>query len=142
MSALVGEKEVCRNHLAGRCTLGNFPKGKSHSPPTAPPRTKTPYLKCVTFKKSDEKYPPPAKIPFRLTVSHEHRAAVSPPRGRQTEKNPLGWSNVLLHTLETAPQDAWASYFTLQDGTEHRAHINMIRTSSISSAITTTGGTI
>ena len=148
MSAFVGEKEICRNHLAGRCTLGNLctrshepPKGKG--PPAAPPGTKAPYQKGGKFKKSDEKHPS-RKMPYPLTVTREHRASVGPPRGRQTEKNPLGWSNaqmnVLQHAQETAPQDAWsagnAAYFTPQDGTQHRAHFNMLRTSSSSSSAT------
>ena len=32
MSAFVGEKEICRNYLAGRCTLGNLCT-RSHEPP-------------------------------------------------------------------------------------------------------------
>jgi hypothetical protein len=50
MAALVGEKEICRNNLAGRCNLGDkcprsheVPKGKGPSP--TPPGTKTPYPK-------------------------------------------------------------------------------------------------
>jgi hypothetical protein len=61
MAALVGKKEICRTNLAGRCNLGNkcprsheVPKGKS--PHSAPPATKTPYLKSGKFKKSNEKH--------------------------------------------------------------------------------------
>ena len=148
MAALVGEKEICRNNLAGRCNLGDkctrsheVPKGKGPSP--TPPGTKTPYPKSDKFKKSDEKHPR-AKMPFPITVTREHRAAVGPPRGRQTTDNPLGWSkaqmNVLQHAQETAPQDAWASgnaaYFSAQESPQHRAHFNMLKTSSSSQALT------
>ena len=144
MAALVGEKEICRNNLAGRCNLGDkcprsheVPKGKGPSP--APPGTKTPYPKSDKFKKSDERHPR-AKMPFPITVTREHRAAVGPPRGRQTTDNPLGWSkaqmNVLQHAQDTAPQDAWASgnaaYFAAQESPQHRAHFNMLRNSSSS----------
>jgi hypothetical protein len=94
MAALVGEKEICRNNLAGRRNLGDkcpgsheVPKGKGPSP--APPGAKTPYPKSDKFKKSDERHPR-AKMPFQITVTREHRAAVGPPRGRQTTDNPLG----------------------------------------------------
>jgi hypothetical protein len=105
--------------------------------------TKTPYPKSDKFKKSDERHPR-AKMPFPITVTREHRAAVGPPRGRQTTDNPLAWSkaqmNVLQHAQETAPQDAWASgnaaYFAAQ--AQHRAHFNMLKTSSSSQAITYT----
>jgi hypothetical protein len=103
MAALVGEKEICRNNLAGRRNLGDkcprsheVPKGKS--PHSAPPATKTPYLKSGKFKKSDENHPR-SKIPFPVTVTREHRAAVGPPRGRQTDKNPLGWSKAQMNVL-------------------------------------------
>jgi hypothetical protein len=46
--------------------------------------------------------------------------------------------NVRQHAQETKPQDAWsagnAAYFTPQDGTQHRAHFNMTRTSLSSSS--------
>jgi hypothetical protein len=147
MAALVGEKEICRNNLAGRCNLEDkrprsheVPKGKGPSP--APPGTKTPNPKSDKFK-SDERHLR-AKMPFPITVTREHRAAVGPPRGRQTTDNPLGWSkaqmNVYLHAQETAPQDAWASgnaaYFSAQESPQYRAHFNMLKTSSSSQAIT------
>jgi hypothetical protein len=89
---------------------------------------------------------PRAKMPFPITVTREHRAAVGPPRGRQTTDNPLEWSeaqvNVFQHAQETAPQDAWASgnaaYFSVQESPQHRAHFNMLKTSSSSQAITYT----
>jgi hypothetical protein len=113
MAALVREKEICRNNIAGRCNLGDkcprsheVPKGKGPSP--VPPGTKTPYPKSDKLKKSDERHTR-AKMPFPITVTREHRAAVGPPRGRQTTDNPLGWSkaqmNVLQCAQETAPQD-------------------------------------
>jgi hypothetical protein len=85
-------------------------------------------------------------MPFPITVTREHRAAVGPPRGRQTTDNPLGWSkaqmNVLQHAQETAPQDAWASrnaaYFATQESPQHRAHFNMLKTTSSTQAITYT----
>jgi hypothetical protein len=50
--------------------------------------------------------------------------------------------NVLQHAQETAPQDAWASgnaaYFAAQESPQHRAHFNMLKTSSSSQAITYT----
>ena len=39
MSALVEDKEICRNNLAGRCTFGNLYLQRV-KPPTAPPGTK------------------------------------------------------------------------------------------------------
>ena len=114
MSALVGEKELCRNFAAGRCKYGdkcNRSHGETRGkgPPSEPPSTKTPYLKSGKFKKSDEKHPR-AKMPFPITVTREHRAAVGPPRGRHTTDNPLGSSkaqmNFLQHAQATAPQDA------------------------------------
>jgi hypothetical protein len=139
-----------QKNLAGRCNLGDkgprsheVPKRKG--PSTAPPGTKTPYPKSDKFKKSDERHPR-AMMPFPITVTCEHCAAVGPPRGRQTTDNPLGWSkaqmNVLQHAQETAPQDAWASgnaaYFSAQESPQHRAHFNMLKTSSSSQAITYT----
>jgi hypothetical protein len=146
IAALFGEKEICRNNLAGRCNLGDkcprsheVPKGEC--PHSAPPETKTPYLKRGKFKKSDEKHPR-SKIPFPVTVIREHRAAVGPPRGRQADKNPLGWSKaqmkVLQHAQQTGPQNAWSTgnpeYFTAQDGTQHRAHFNMLNVTSSAAA--------
>jgi hypothetical protein len=94
MAALVGEKEICRNNLAGRCNLGDecprsqdVPKGKG--PSTVPPGKKTFYPKSDKFKKSDEIHPS-AKMSFPIAVTREHRAAVGPPRGHQTTDNPLG----------------------------------------------------
>jgi hypothetical protein len=150
MAALVGEKKICRNYLARRCNLGDkcprsheVPKGGGPSP--APPGTKTPYPKSDKFKKSDERHPR-AKMLFPITVTREHRASYGPPRGRHTTDNPLGWSkvqiNVLQHAQETARQDAWASgnaaYFAAQESPQHRAHFNMLKTSSLSQAITYT----
>jgi hypothetical protein len=77
MSALVGEKEICRNNLAGQCTLGNLYLQRV-KPPNSPTRNKG-----GKFKKSDEKYPPRSKASFPVTVTREHRAAVGPPRDSQ-----------------------------------------------------------
>jgi hypothetical protein len=148
MAALVGEKKICSNNLAGRCNLGDkcprsheVPEGKG--PHSAPPATQTPppYLKSCKFKKSDEKHTR-SKIRFPVIVTREHRVAVGPPRGCQKDKNPLGWSkaqmNVLQHAQETAPQDAWSTgypeCFTAQDGTQHRAHFNMLNVASSTAA--------
>jgi hypothetical protein len=142
MAALVGEKDICRNNLAGRCNLGDkcpwsheVPKGKG--PSTTPQGTKTPYPKSDKFKKSNERHPR-AKMPFPINVTREHRAAVGPPRGRQTTDNPLGWSkvqmNVLQHAQETAPQDACVQPGPLetQHTFQHRRALNTELTSTCS----------
>jgi hypothetical protein len=139
MAALVGEKEICRNNLAGRCNLGDKCP-RSHEVPCSTSNKDS--LSQEWQVHEERREASSSKIPFPVTVTREHRAAVGPPRGRQTDKNALGWSkaqmNVLQHVQETAPQDTWSfgnpEYFTAQDGTQHRAHFNMLNVASSAAA--------
>jgi hypothetical protein len=70
------------------------------------------------------------------------RTSSRTPDNRQPAWMVKGEMNVLQHAQETAPQDAWASgnaaYFSAQESPQHRAHFNMLKTSSSSQAITYT----